>query len=106
MEDVLLSEVRPVIMSWASVAVIILLIAIFYLSFNAKKSASKSKARDKELKIFYSVIAFIFFWIAMLPFFISGAGGVAPDLLEWSHAVIVSFYAVFALLLLRDRNKK
>ena len=106
MENVLLSEVRPVIMSWAAVAVVVLLMAVIFLTLARKKSDIKSKSIRRELKIFYSVIAFIFFWIALLPFFIAGACKQIPDLSEWSHAIVVTLYAVFALLLLRDVSKK
>lgn len=105
MDEVLLSEVRSAIAVWLVVAMAVLVWAVFYLSC-AKQRERRKKYKEKGMKVFYSVIFFIFMWIAVLPFFLYGACGELPSIQGWALIIIALIFAMYALLNIKSRRRK
>lgn len=106
MDEVLLSEVRPAIALWSLVIMVVLVWTIFCIISRAKQVKYSKKDKEKVMRIFYSVISFLFLWIAVLPFFIYGACGVLPDIQGWFLTIIALMFAICVLLNIKSRRKK
>ena len=106
MGEVLLSEARPVIALWFVMLMVVLVWAVFYFIAHTKKFAINRKAKEKGMRVFYSVISFVLIWMAMLPFFICMVFGEKPDIQGVFFAIIVFLLAIGMLLNLKSRRRK
>jgi len=106
MENVLLSEVRPVIYLWSLVAGFVLLGALIYQITMAEKYKHSDAVRRHGTKIVFVALTFVLLWSALLPFVVCMYCGVSPDIQEWSFFVIVGCLALYILLASKSSRRK